>query len=356
MARVRRRKSETATPAPELPPDAGNVPGVLTVEAVKRGAMPPLGSSGLPASLEGDVPEHFRYWKASDDARAREVRDALVEAGLFEPSSIMKVDGELRRVVTKYFLADDRDIGRELVTMPPAERIAANALADSELPPLVLGLEDLEGDVAARLSKARELAGDHPFLVAVPDELETRAKLLEGGSVVFKLATRPGLVFATTLELDPMPHLSTLIERIVPESTPSREETLAKSAIDRARLVKADEERYVFGIVLEPDVVDSQNDTYSAEEVRKAAHRFMAEYQQIGHQHSAIVTGKIKILESYVAPADFEVGGQTVKKGTWLLATRVDDDELWEAVKSGDLTGYSIGGVAMRAPAEDPPS
>lgn len=119
-------------------------------------------------------------------------------------------------------------------------------------------------------------------------------------------------------------------------------------------VVKADappaEERYVFGVVLEPDVVDSQNDTYSAEEVRKAAHRFMEAHAQLGKQHSEIVTGKLKILESYVAPVDFAVGEQVIKAGTWLLAIRVVDDELWTAVKAGSFTGFSIGGTAIRQP------
>jgi len=56
------------------------------------------------------------------------------------------------------------------------------------------------------------------------------------------------------------------------------------------------------------------------------------------------------VLESYLAPTDFSVGELAVKKGTWLLAVRVLSDELWERVKSGDLTGFSIGGSARRVP------
>ena len=45
-----------------------------------------------------------------------------------------------------------------------------------------------------------------------------------------------------------------------------------------SRLVKGidpNDERFVLGIVLEPEVVDAQGDIYSAEEIRAAAHRFM---------------------------------------------------------------------------------
>ena len=114
-------------------------------------------------------------------------------------------------------------------------------------------------------------------------------------------------------------------------------------------LLKTDEERFVLGVVLEPETVDAQKDIYSAAEVREAAHRFMEEYQNVGLMHRQLVNGKVKILESYVAPADLELGGGHVKKGTWVLAVRVEDDELWRQVKDGSLAGFSIGGSAQRS-------
>jgi len=109
------------------------------------------------------------------------------------------------------------------------------------------------------------------------------------------------------------------------------------------------EERTVFGIVLEPETVDSQNDVYSAEEIRKTAFKFMEEYQQFGLMHKKIVKDVV-VLESFIAPVDFEAGGQQVKKGTWLVRVRVLDNVIWKKVKSGELTGFSIGGSAVRKP------
>ena len=45
-----------------------------------------------------------------------------------------------------------------------------------------------------------------------------------------------------------------------------------------------------------------------------------------------------------------EIGGVRLRKGTWLLAVRILSDELWEQVKGGELTGFSIGGSARRVP------
>jgi len=118
------------------------------------------------------------------------------------------------------------------------------------------------------------------------------------------------------------------------------------------KIVKAadSDEHYVLGIVLEPDVVDAQKDIYSADEVRDACHKYMAEFQNQGLMHKEIVNGKVALLECYLAPCDFDIGDQHVKKGTWMQAVRVKDAKLWADVKSGALTGFSIGGSANRQP------
>lgn len=125
--------------------------------------------------------------------------------------------------------------------------------------------------------------------------------------------------------------------------------TFAKS-IPLIKGVDPDDERYVLGVVLEPEVVDAQGDIYSPEEIRQAAHRFMEEFGGLGLMHRMRVNGQVKVLESYVAPVDFAVGEVSVRKGTWLLAVRILSDALWEQVKSGELTGFSIGGSARRVP------
>lgn len=117
--------------------------------------------------------------------------------------------------------------------------------------------------------------------------------------------------------------------------------------------IDPNDERYVLGIVLEPEVVDAQGDIYSVEEIRQAAHRFMEDFGGLGLMHQFLVNGQVKVLESYLAPADFELGDVTVRKGTWLLAIRVLSDELWEQIKDGKLTGFSIGGSARRVPEQN---
>ncbi|MEO1338058.1 MAG: XkdF-like putative serine protease domain-containing protein, partial [Myxococcota bacterium] len=110
------------------------------------------------------------------------------------------------------------------------------------------------------------------------------------------------------------------------------------------------DERFVLGVILEPEIVDAQGDIYSAEEVRQAAHRFMEDFGELGLMHQLRLNHQAKIIESYIAPTDLVFPNTTIRKGTWLLAVRIVDDDLWHRVKTGELTGFSIGGSARRMP------
>jgi hypothetical protein len=112
------------------------------------------------------------------------------------------------------------------------------------------------------------------------------------------------------------------------------------------------EERYVFGVVLVPDETDAQGDIYDASEVRKAAHTFMEIYGgnlKLMHRGEPL-DDAAKVLETYVMKQAESYDGKTYPAGTWCLATRIVDDRLWSDVKSGEFTGYSIGGSAIKEP------
>lgn len=121
------------------------------------------------------------------------------------------------------------------------------------------------------------------------------------------------------------------------------------------RLLKADgaggkDKQVVYGIVLEPETVDSQGDVYSADEVEEAAHRYLEDFRNAGLMHKVLVNQDAKVVESYIAPCDCTMGEQKIKKGTWMMAMHVLDPKLWGSIKSGELTGFSIGGSAQRSP------
>jgi hypothetical protein len=124
--------------------------------------------------------------------------------------------------------------------------------------------------------------------------------------------------------------------------------------IDDLKVKKGTELKFVLGVVLEPNVIDGTTtdktigDIYDEEEVRKAAHFFMMNYSGIGNDfmHDGKDNKDLKIVESFIAPDDFILDGNVVRKGTWMMGTLVLNNDVWKAIKEGKITGYSIGGVA----------
>ena len=112
-----------------------------------------------------------------------------------------------------------------------------------------------------------------------------------------------------------------------------------------------DEQRYTLGIVYEPDVVDDQGDWATADSIREAAWRFAGKLAiakaSAGLQHKEWGNHIAEVVETYVAPCDMELEGQSVAKGSWMMGLRWGE-EYWPQVKSGEITGLSMGGKVTK--------
>lgn len=73
------------------------LPSVLRKRSVETKSMPPDGQSAMPTALMKITPEEFQFWKHKG-AKAREVRDALVESKFFTEENVTMVNGEFARV------------------------------------------------------------------------------------------------------------------------------------------------------------------------------------------------------------------------------------------------------------------
>lgn len=120
------------------------------------------------------------------------------------------------------------------------------------------------------------------------------------------------------------------------------------------KVVKADRaKQLVYGIVLEPHRVDSQGDWEDHADIEKAAHRYLGQTFQHGVtdlvnlQHRWDAPGVFPV-ESYVAPADFELNGERIAKGSWVLVMKVADPATWQEVLDGHWGGFSVEGTGRR--------
>ncbi|AGK52026.1 hypothetical protein B1NLA3E_01210 [Bacillus sp. 1NLA3E] len=105
-----------------------------------------------------------------------------------------------------------------------------------------------------------------------------------------------------------------------------------------------DEQQLVYGVVYEPDVADAHDDIMNADEIEKAAHKFMKDFRNIDTQHD-FERGAGELVESYIAPVDMDIDGEIITKGSWVMVTKATDD-IWESIKKGEFTGYSMAGTA----------
>ena len=117
-----------------------------------------------------------------------------------------------------------------------------------------------------------------------------------------------------------------------------------------------DEKKELLGVALIPDFPiyrrDEQGEyyiTFSAESIRKIAIDFykklnvnMADMEHTHDMEDGITYFQSMIVdkENGICPAAFK----DLPDGTWIVGCKVDNDEVWDAVKSGAIKGFSIDG------------
>lgn len=99
-------------------------------------------------------------------------------------------------------------------------------------------------------------------------------------------------------------------------------------------LLKQDDSKQIaYGVVYEPLVKDAHDDYMTADEIETAC---LSEWKpQVDLQHD-FTSDVGKVIESFIALADFELGGQLVTKGKWGMAIKVVDD-VWTGIQKGEV-------------------
>ena len=127
------------------------------------------------------------------------------------------------------------------------------------------------------------------------------------------------------------------------EDRPGPGENLAKDGI---KFIKADKKKQiVYGIVWEPDFVDADGEWASADDIEEAAHDYLIYHRGTKLSHGLNITKEAALVESYIAPVDFDCGDYKVKKGTWIAGLKITNKDYWDAVESDEIVGLSAGGT-----------
>jgi uracil-DNA glycosylase family 4 len=110
-----------------------------------------------------------------------------------------------------------------------------------------------------------------------------------------------------------------------------------------------DEKQIVYGIVMEPMENDTDANWTTPEEIEEAAHYFMKNFRLIDTQHTRQDIDAMPV-ESWVTHEDTEIGGQSVKAGSWVMGVKVESLEDWAKIKRGEYAGFSIDAFARIDP------
>lgn len=133
----------------------------------------------------------------------------------------------------------------------------------------------------------------------------------------------------------------------------------------RTPVAKLDEaKQIVYGVVLDPYIVDAHDDWIPPGEVERTAHDYLANARVVGRQHEG--PAPAEVVESFVfqypTPEDYRkavagqphriwrmrYGTEALHSGSWVLGVRILDSALWADVLSGELGAFSIGGFGVR--------
>jgi len=101
-----------------------------------------------------------------------------------------------------------------------------------------------------------------------------------------------------------------------------------------------EDERTATAAVLVPTELDHQADFLRPE----AVERFFSDDVETGVMHAAFPNEAATLERSEVIDEPETIGDEEFPPGTWVARRRYEDDELWQLVKDGVLTGFSIGG------------
>ncbi len=112
-----------------------------------------------------------------------------------------------------------------------------------------------------------------------------------------------------------------------------------------------EEEQIVTGPVLIPNYRDCEyvagEKQFSAKEIQELMNTFY-QYQYFDVKHDIIFNKDWKNVAELVESWQLREDWNGYPKGTWMITARITDNETWEQIKNGELTGFSVTAIPRK--------
>jgi len=113
------------------------------------------------------------------------------------------------------------------------------------------------------------------------------------------------------------------------------------------KVMKVDDARQeVGGVVYPANKEDAHGDWATADDIHDAMVDYMIKSRKSDIMHDRIERSDIHIIECFQADAETVKGGGTINAGDWWATAKIESEETWGKVKSGELAGWSLDGFA----------
>lgn len=111
-------------------------------------------------------------------------------------------------------------------------------------------------------------------------------------------------------------------------------------------VLKSEDQHLVFGEVYAPNRPDAQGEYMTAVDIQKMAHEFIraGKMAQIDLMHGNKIVSGASVVESFVA----DEGDSRFLPGSWVIGVHIPDPHLWNAIKKGEINGFSMEALVTR--------
>jgi uncharacterized cupredoxin-like copper-binding protein len=170
-------------------------------------------------------------------------------------------------------------------------------------------------------------------------------------NAVLQIQTMPKKTRLTDLDI----HILSLVDKAanqrtliiknsnIPAGTPEIERTILIRKVD-------EDAKKIYSIVYAPGELDAHGEYADKSEVEKACYGFMrkSKNNSVDTQHDCVIDKDCFVAENWIVRKGDALFPDKKDLNAWAVCIKVDNDEIWQKIKKGEITGVSMWGTGKK--------